>query len=67
MSQPPISRDSYLVKSVVYSSKLLSTFCKAGASLPLREIVNGSGPSENDGFSSSFQFTNLYTQKVWHG
>lgn len=36
-------RDPYLVKSVVHSSKILSTFRSAGEALPLREIASRSG------------------------
>jgi ribose transport system substrate-binding protein len=43
MNQPPRSRDPYLVKSVVHSSKILSAFRSAGEALPLREIANRSG------------------------
>ena len=37
------SRDPYLVKSVVHSSKILSAFRSAGEALPLREIAIRSG------------------------
>src|SRR5438034_8638816 len=37
------SRDPYLVKSVVHSSKILSAFRSAGEALPLREIALRSG------------------------
>ena len=43
MNQPPPSRDPYLVKSVVHSSKILSAFRSAGEALPLREIAIRSG------------------------
>ena len=43
MNQPPQSRDPYLVKSVVHSSKILSAFRSAGEALPLREIATRSG------------------------
>ena len=43
MAQPPPSRDPYLVKSVVHSSKILSAFRAAGEVLPLREIASRSG------------------------
>lgn len=42
MKQLP-SRDPYLVKSVVHSSKLLSAFYSSGEALPLREIATRSG------------------------
>jgi ribose transport system substrate-binding protein len=37
------SRDPYLVKSVVHSSKILSAFRSAGEALPLKEIARRSG------------------------
>jgi ribose transport system substrate-binding protein len=43
MNSAPQSRDPYLVKSVVHSSKILSAFRSAGEALPLREIVARSG------------------------
>src|SRR5438309_7936158 len=43
MNHPPQSRDPYLVKSVVHSSKILSAFRAAGEALPLREIAIRSG------------------------
>jgi len=43
MNHPPQSRDPYLVKSVVHSSKILSAFRSAGEALPLREIAIRSG------------------------
>lgn len=43
MSQPLPSRDPYLVKSVVHSSKILTAFRSAGEALPLREIASRSG------------------------
>jgi ribose transport system substrate-binding protein len=43
MNQLPQSRDPYLVKSVVHSSKILSAFRSAGEALPLREIATRSG------------------------
>lgn len=43
MSQLPASRDPYLVKSVVHSSRILSAFRSAGEALPLREIASRSG------------------------
>lgn len=43
MPQPQPSRDPYLVKSVVHSSKILSAFRTAGEALPLREIASRSG------------------------
>jgi ribose transport system substrate-binding protein len=43
MNPTPPSRDPYLVKSVVHSSKILSAFRSAGEALPLREIAIRSG------------------------
>src|SRR4051812_32097192 len=43
MNSAPQSRDPYLVKSVVHSSKILSAFRSAGEALPLREIAIRSG------------------------
>ena len=43
MNLSPQNRDPYLVKSVVHSSKILSTFRSAGEALPLREIAGRSG------------------------
>jgi ribose transport system substrate-binding protein len=47
-------RDPYLVKSVVHSSKILSTF-RAGEALPLREIA------ERSGLPKTMVFRLLYT------
>jgi ribose transport system substrate-binding protein len=43
MNHSSRSRDPYLVKSVVHSSKILSAFRSAGEALPLREIATRSG------------------------
>ncbi len=43
MDQAVRSRDRYLVKSVVHSSRLLSAFRSPGEALPLREIALRSG------------------------
>jgi len=43
MSSNLRSRDPYLVKSVVHSSKILSAFCSVGEALPLKEIAERSG------------------------
>src|SRR5438874_5660832 len=43
MNPTSTSRDPYLVKSVVHSSKILSAFRSAGEALPLREIALRSG------------------------
>jgi ribose transport system substrate-binding protein len=43
MNSAPQSRDPYLVKSVVHSSKILSAFRTPGEALPLREIAIRSG------------------------
>jgi len=43
MSPVARSRDPYLVKSILHSSRLLSTFRSAGETLPLKEIVARSG------------------------
>jgi ribose transport system substrate-binding protein len=43
MSQEPRTRDPYLVKSVVHSSKILSAFRSSGEALPLKEIAIRSG------------------------
>src|SRR6476620_7958140 len=49
------SRDPYLVKSVVHSSRLLSAFRTSGEALPLREI------SARSGLPKSMAFRLLYT------
>lgn len=51
----PASRDPYLVKSVVHSSRLLSAFRASGEALPLREIAARSG------LPKSMAFRLLYT------
>jgi ribose transport system substrate-binding protein len=43
MNSAQRSRDPYLVKSVVHSSRLLTAFRSAGEALPLREIAARSG------------------------
>lgn len=43
MSPVAHSRDPYLVKSILHSSRLLSTFRVPGETLPLKEIVSRSG------------------------
>src|SRR5262245_54048064 len=49
------TRDRYLVKSVVHSSRLLSAFRTSGEALPLREI------SLRSGLPKSMAFRLLYT------
>ena len=53
--KPAASRDRYLVKSVVHSSRLLSAFRTSGEALPLREIAGRSG------LPKSMSFRLLYT------
>ena len=56
--KPPaksMSRDPYLVKSVVHSSRLLSAFRASGEALPLREVAARSG------LPKSMAFRLLYT------
>ena len=53
--RPPDTRDRYLVKSVVHSSRLLSAFRTSGEALPLREI------SLRSGLPKSMTFRLLYT------
>ena len=48
-------RDRYLVKSVVHSSRVLSTFSTSGEALPLRDIAGRSG------LPKSMVFRLLYT------
>src|SRR5499425_3658744 len=43
MSPTSLSRDRYLVKSIVHSSQLLGAFHAAGEALPLKEIASRSG------------------------
>jgi ribose transport system substrate-binding protein len=43
MSTKPLSRDPYLVKSIVHSSQLLTAFHSPGEALPLKEIAARSG------------------------
>src|SRR5712664_2601206 len=49
------SRDAYLVKSVVHSSRLLTAFRSSGEALPLREVAARSG------LPKSMAFRLLYT------
>lgn len=55
MSPEPRTRDPYLVKSVVHSSKILATFRSAGEALPLKEI------SVRSGLPKTMAFRLLYT------
>lgn len=49
------SRDPYLIKSVIHSSRLLTAFRSPGEALPLREIVSRSG------LPKTMTFRMLYT------
>lgn len=55
MNRETSSRDPYLVKSVVHSSRVLSAFRSSGEALPLREIAGRSG------LPKSMVFRLLYT------
>jgi ribose transport system substrate-binding protein len=55
MPTPTASRDPYLVKSVVHSSRVLTAFRASGEALPLREIAARSG------LPKSMTFRLLYT------
>jgi ribose transport system substrate-binding protein len=55
MNREMASRDPYLVKSVVHSSRVLSAFRSSGEALPLREIASRSG------LPKSMVFRLLYT------
>ena len=55
MSSKTASRDPYLVKSVVHSSRALSAFRVSGEALPLKEI------SARSGLPKSMAFRLLYT------
>ena len=55
MATPTPSRDPYLVKSVVHSSRVLTAFRASGEALPLREIAARSG------LPKSMTFRLLYT------
>ena len=51
----PRTRDPYLVKSVIHSSRILSAFRASGEALPLKEIV------ERSGLPKTMCFRLLYT------
>src|SRR5690348_18456936 len=55
MEREPRSRDPYLVKSVVHSSRILSAFRSPGEALPLKEIAQRSG------LPKTMSFRLLYT------
>src|SRR5713101_7327986 len=55
MAPRSVSRDPYLVKSVVHASRVLSAFRASGEGLPLREIAARSG------LPKSMAFRLLYT------
>src|SRR5262250_907504 len=55
MSPTSLSRDRYLVKSIVHSSQLLSAFHSPGEALPLKEI------SSRSGLPKTMVFRLLYT------
>src|SRR5437016_482865 len=55
MSRDVRSRDAYLVKSVVHSSRLLTAFRSPGEALPLKEI------SLRSGLPKTMAFRLLYT------
>src|SRR5256884_8418520 len=55
MSRDVRSRDAYLVKSVVHSSRLLTAFRSPGEALPLKEV------SLRSGLPKTMAFRLLYT------